>query len=70
MKYDTLHCNNCQKSISPGSENQYKSKFFCEDCCITIRTSLVRKTHWQYIDSVMESYLIQGSKEAKNTFHR
>ncbi len=53
-----LLCNKCQKRISSGKEYQYKSKVYCEDCCVAIRTPLARKTHWQYIGSIKGSYLI------------
>lgn len=59
-----LVCNKCQKPIGPGKEYQYKAKVFCEDCCIAIRTPLVRKTHWQYIGSIKGSYLIHSIKKA------
>ena len=61
-KLETL-CNNCGKSIL--SENVYfhNEKALCEDCCLCIRTPLSRKTHWQYLKSIKNEYLIPGKQK-------
>lgn len=54
-------CTICHSGINPGEEYEYNSKLLCEDCCITLRTPLARKTHWRYLKSIKTEYLIPGS---------
>jgi hypothetical protein len=44
--------------IKAGEEYEYNSKTLCEDCCISICTRRVRKTHWRYLGSIKTEYLI------------
>ena len=66
-KHDSLKktekfCGVCQTEIKEGGEYNHNSKVLCEDCCIRVRMSRGRKTHWQYIGSVKSEYLIPGKK--------
>ena len=51
-------CSDCHTRIKEEGEYNHNSKVLCEDCCINVRTSRVRKTHWQYIGSIKTEYLI------------
>lgn len=53
----TLKCSRCREEISMGKEYLHNFKLLCEDCCLDIRLSRVRKTHWQYIRSIKTEYL-------------
>jgi hypothetical protein len=55
-------CYSCGKKIQEGEEYHFNSKVLCEECCVEIRTPRVRKTHWQYLGSIKEEYLIPGKK--------
>jgi hypothetical protein len=52
-------CSKCNTEIKVGEEYNHRLKVLCEDCCINVRMSLVRKTHWQYLGSIKTEYLIQ-----------
>ncbi len=56
------HCSICGVIINAGEDYYHDSKVLCENCCIKIRNPRVRKTHWQYIWSIKNEYLIQGKK--------
>jgi hypothetical protein len=34
----------------------------CEDCCLDLRMTRKRKTHWQYIGSIKGDYLTPAGK--------
>ena len=53
-----MFCTICHGKIEAGEEYIYNGEFFCEECCLDIRTSRVRKTHWQYLGSIKTKYLI------------
>lgn len=55
-------CNKCKTEIKAGEEYNHHLKVLCEDCCIDIRTSRVRKTHWQYLGSIKTEYLIPSNQ--------
>ena len=55
-------CGTCGKLIEPENTFIHQSKFFCEECCIDIRTPHARKTHWQYLGSIKADYLIPGKE--------
>ena len=57
-------CSNCHKTIKKGEAFYYHTSVLCEDCCIDMHTSHVRKTHWQPIfllilKCALESAIIQ-----------
>jgi len=56
-------CSNCHKKVKKGKEYHYHIKVLCEDCCIDMHTSPVRKTHWQYLGSIKADYLRFGRTE-------
>ena len=60
---DQLFCSNCHKKVKKGKEYHYHINVLCEDCCIDMRTSHVRKTHWQYLGSIKADYLRFGRTE-------
>jgi len=62
LNQNNLICGTCGKMIEPENTFIYRSKVFCEECCIDARTPRVRKTHWQYIGSIKADYLIPSRK--------
>jgi len=56
-------CSNYHKKVKKGKEYHYHIKVLCEDCCIDMHTSPVRKTHWQYLGSIKADYLRFGRTE-------
>jgi predicted amidophosphoribosyltransferase len=56
-------CSNCHKKIKKGEAFYYHISVLCEDCCIDMHTSHVRKTHWQYLGSIKADYLRVGRKD-------
>jgi hypothetical protein len=57
-----IHCDRCGKAMMDGEAYQHDSKRLCEDCLMQIRSPRARKTHWQYIGSIKNEYLIPGKK--------
>jgi len=55
-------CCICRTKIKAGEEYNHNLKVLCEDCCLNIRTPSVRKTHWQYLNSIKTEYLIPSKK--------
>ncbi len=53
-------CSHCHKPIMPKEIYHFRAVMLCEDCCIDLRSSRPRKTHWQYIRSIKGDYLIPG----------
>jgi len=53
-------CSICHAKIKDGEECNHNLKVLCEDCCMNIRMTRVRKTHWQYLGSIKTQYLISG----------
>jgi len=62
LKKTEKFCSICHTGIKEGGEYSHNSKVLCEDCCINVRTSRVRKTHWQYVGSIKAEYLIPRKK--------
>lgn len=58
-----VKCDRCNTDIVKGEERTFNSSMICEDCYIDIRTHRVRKTHWQYLKSKKNEYLIPGKKD-------
>ena len=48
--------------LSNSEKAIHHLKVLCEDCCIDIRTPRVRKTHWQYLGSIITDYLIPSNQ--------
>jgi hypothetical protein len=55
-------CSICRTEIKAGEAHIYNIKVLCEDCCLNIRMTRVRKTHWQYLKSIKTEYLIPNQK--------
>ena len=47
-----IKCSNCQTEIKAGEKYNLHSKVLCAACCMEIRTTSTRKTHWQYLKSI------------------
>ena len=62
-------CQRCDRKLLPVQEYQLKDRELCEDCCIEERLPTVRKTHWQYVKSIKDKYLIKA-KEKTDTNNR
>ena len=60
LNKDQLFCSNCHKKVKKEKAHHYKSNVLCEDCCIDMQTSYVRKMHWQYLGSIKTDYLRFG----------
>jgi len=58
LKKTQIYCGICRTKIKTKEEYHYNFKVLCETCCIDIRTFRVRKTHWQYLNSIKTGYLI------------
>jgi hypothetical protein len=65
LNENKISCSNCEKKISKGQEYHFNKKVLCENCFISLRTPLTRKTHWQYIGSIKAEYLIPSSKNVE-----
>ncbi len=50
-------CGKCLKEIETGEEYNHRSKILCEDCCMDMRMTRDRKTHWLYLRSIKAEYL-------------
>ena len=55
-------CDQCAKPVRNGEDRKHNSKYLCEDCTLYIRMSRPRKTHWQYLGSIKNDYLLPGNK--------
>ena len=53
-----MKCEKCGEIIQDNNIYKFRDKTLCENCCIYIRSPRVRKTHWQYLDSIKTGYLI------------
>lgn len=57
-----IHCERCRRQIPADDVYLNKSMRLCEDCCLDLRMTRKRKTHWQYIGSIKGDYLTPAGK--------
>ncbi|KMY66074.1 hypothetical protein AAU61_19165 [Desulfocarbo indianensis] len=50
-------CARCGKVISPGDGYRRGRETLCGDCCMDLRMTRPRKTHWQYLSCIRSQYL-------------
>jgi predicted amidophosphoribosyltransferase len=55
-------CANCGRQLSLEERFPFQGRVFCEACCIDLRFTRGRKTHWQYLGSIKADYLIPARK--------
>jgi len=51
-------CSICGERITTSNYYQNKEEIMCEECYLEARVDRGRKTHWQYIKSVKNDYLV------------
>lgn len=56
-------CSICGLRIKASNYYKNKENIICEECYIESRIDRGRKTHWQYIKSVKNDYLVPGKAE-------
>lgn len=55
-------CERCRRHIPADDVYLNNSKRLCEDCCMDLRITRKRKTHWQYVGSIKGDYLTPAGK--------
>ncbi len=60
LKKAPKFCGVCRAEIKAGDEFDHRSEVLCEDCYMDIRSTRIRKTHWRYLGSIKNEYLIPG----------
>ncbi|MCF8031620.1 MAG: hypothetical protein K9K66_01495 [Desulfarculaceae bacterium] len=55
MKRLTCHC--CGRALEPGLSYRHQGQDLCEACCLDLRQTRPRKTHWQYLTAIKSQYL-------------
>ncbi len=57
------NCDKCNKTVKEGEEYNRNTKVLCEDCCVELRMTRTRKTHWLYLRSIKTEYLQPANKK-------
>lgn len=60
-----IQCERCRRQIPADDVYPDKSMRLCEDCCLDLRISRKRKTHWQYVGSIKGDYLTPAGKSKR-----
>lgn len=63
-------CSRCRIDITPEELYEYRSRVYCENCCLDILNPKVRKTHWQYLQSISTDYLLSDPGQKRTKAHR
>ena len=50
-------CQRCGRVIEADQEYRHQGKTLCEACCLDLRCTRPRKTHWQYLGAIRSQYL-------------
>lgn len=58
------NCQRCGMRTDPGAICRHRSETLCDDCCMEMRITRGRKTHWQYLRSIKTEYLRPAPAES------